>query len=309
MMLTRKPLDGSAVGLMVVLCMIWGLQQVLFKIVAPDMAPTMQIALRSGVAATLVAIILYRRKELIIFSDGLWRPGAVAGLCYALEYLMVGEGLRYTTASHMVMFLYTAPVFAGLGLHLMLPEERLKPVQWLGIALAFSGVLITFSGRSVPTGGTGANMILGDIFGLLAGLAWGASTVVIRCTKLASISATRNVFYQLASAFLVLIVASVLLGQTYFNPTPMAWGCLVFQTLVVALASFLAWIWLLRHYLASRLGVISFMTPLFGITFGVIILNEPLETSFILGTTLVLGGIILVSGYDWFIKRPLKERL
>ena len=303
-MTTRKAIDGRATGIMVVLCMIWGIQQVFLKAVGPDMAPTMQIAVRSGASAILVGILLHFQKNLIIFSDGLWRPGVLAGFCFSMEYLMVGEGLRYTTASHMVMFLYTAPIFAGLGLHWLLPDERLKPVQWLGIGLAFAGIVITFYGRDPQAAeASGSNMLLGDIFGLLAGLAWGATTVVVRCSALARVSATRTVFYQLVTAFIILTACAGALGQTYFHPTPLLWANLAFQTLVIAFASFLAWFWLMRNYLASRLGVLSFMTPLFGITFGVMILDDPLETNFVIGSILVMLGIVLVSGYDWLISR------
>jgi drug/metabolite transporter (DMT)-like permease len=59
------------------------------------------------------------------------------------------------------------------------------------------------------------------------------------------------------------------------------------------------WFWLLRTYLATRLGVFSFLTPLFGIVFGAWLLNEPIETRFLLGTAPVLLGIVLVSGDGW----------
>ena len=303
-MITRKAIDGRATGIMVALCMIWGIQQVFLKAVGADMAPTMQIAVRSGASAILVGIMLYFQKNLIIFSDGLWRPGVLAGFCFSMEYLMVGEGLRHTTASHMVMFLYTAPIFAGLGLHWLLPDERLKPVQWLGIGLAFVGIVLTFYGRDPQTDeAAGSNTLLGDIFGLLAGAAWGATTIVVRCSALAMVSATRTVFYQLVTAFVILTLAAAIMGQTYFHSTPRLWGNLIFQTLVIAFFSFLAWFWLMRNYLASRLGVLSFMTPLFGITFGVIILDDPLETNFMIGSVLVMLGIVLVSGYDWLVSR------
>ena len=55
---------------------------------------------------------------------------------------------------------------------------------------------------------------------------------------------------------------------------------------------------LLRRYLASRLSILSFMTPLFGVSFGVLILDEPLDASFVLGALLVLAGITLVSGAE-----------
>jgi drug/metabolite transporter (DMT)-like permease len=70
---------------------------------------------------------------------------------------------------------------------------------------------------------------------------------------------------------------------------------LVFQTVVVSFISFLTWFWLLRNYLASRLGVFSFMTPVFGVVLGVLLLNEPIEARFVIGTGMVLCGIFIVS--------------
>jgi drug/metabolite transporter (DMT)-like permease len=98
----------------------------------------------------------------------------------------------------------------------------------------------------------------------------------------------QTLLYQLVGAFVQLMLAAVVLGQTGFNSTRLAWGSLIFQSLVVSFASFLVWFWLLRNYLASRLGVFSFMTPLFGMAFGVWLLNEPLELSFLVGAMLVL---------------------
>ena len=50
----RKQLDAQASGLMILLCMIWGIQQVAIKLAAPDISPMMQIAIRSGLAALLI---------------------------------------------------------------------------------------------------------------------------------------------------------------------------------------------------------------------------------------------------------------
>ncbi|MCY1217380.1 hypothetical protein D9M72_292870 [compost metagenome] len=71
----------------------------------------------------------------------------------------------------------------------------------------------------------------------------------------------------------------------------------------------MAWFWLLRRYLASRLSVLSFMTPLFGVAFGVLILGETIDTSFAIGATLVLGGIVLVSGAELLRGRKQRKTL
>ena len=294
---TRKALDGQAKGLMLMLCLVWGLQQVVLKATAADIAPIFQIALRSGVAAVLVGLVMLARGERMRIVDGTWRAGLLVGALFGFEFLLVGEGLRHTSASHMVVFLYTAPIFAALGLHWKLPSERLGVVQWLGIALAFGGLAIAFFGRnSGAPSSASSNVLWGDFLGLLAGAAWGATTVVIRCTKLAAAPATQTLLYQLVAAFVLLLIASIGTGQAHFNPTPAVWASLLFHSVVVSFASFLLWFWLLRKYLASRLGVFSFMTPLFGVVLGAWLLQEPLEASFLVGAVPVLIGIVLVSG-------------
>ncbi|MEW6292425.1 MAG: DMT family transporter [Pseudomonadota bacterium] len=295
---SRKALDGQAMAIMVVLCLIWGLQQVVLKAAAADVTPLMQIALRTGIAAVLVGLLMLKQGIRISAGDGTWRPGLLVGFLFALEFLLVGEGLRFTTAAHMVVFLYTAPIFVALGLHWKLPAERLATLQWLGVALAFGGIVIAFFGRGQPNGDLAA-ILWGDFLALGAGIAWAATTVAVRLSSLAREPATKTLFYQLAVSFVLLMLATIALGQTGFKPTPLAWGSLLFQALVVSFASYLAWFWLLRHYLASRLGVFSFLTPLFGVAFGVWLLDEPLEPGFLVGALLVCAGIVLVSGYGW----------
>jgi drug/metabolite transporter (DMT)-like permease len=302
---TRQSLDARAVVLMVVLCIIWGLQQSVLKLAAGDIAPIMLIALRSGISAVLVGLFMLYQREQVSLNDGNWRPGLLVGVLFALEFLLVGEGIRYTTASHAVVFLYTAPIFAALGLHWMIPAERLTTLQWLGIACAFGGLVLAFLGSDATQHATGAadNMVLGDAMALLGGMAWAATTVVVRCSGLSKASASQTLMYQLLGAFVLLLAAAFSLGQTTIHPTPLMWGSLLFQALVVSFASFLVWFWLLRHYLASQLGVFSFMTPLFGVGFGVWLLNEPLESRFVAGAVLVLIGVVLVSNHAWFAKK------
>ena len=64
---------------------------------------------------------------------------------------------------------------------------------------------------------------------------------------------------------------------------------------VVAFATYLAWFWLLTRYLAGRLAVFGFLTPLFGVITGAVILSEPLRPAFIGALVLVGAGIWLVN--------------
>lgn len=295
---SRKPLDMTAISLMLMLCVIWSMQQIALKATAPDFSPVLQIAVRSGIGALCVGGLMMFRREHLTVSQGLWKVGCLSGVLFALEFLLVGEAVRHTSAGHVVVFVYTAPVFAALGLHWKLPNERLAPLQWIGVALAFAGIAVAFlygaESASAPAG-----MLWGDFLALLGGAAWGATTVLVHTTGLSALPATQTLLYQLLMGFLLLLPVALLIGQTTFNPTPLVWLSLAFQALIVSFASFLLWFSLLRRYLASRLGVLSFCTPLFAVALGVWLLNEPVEPGFVAGAMMALTGIVLVSGYGW----------
>jgi drug/metabolite transporter (DMT)-like permease len=296
----RRGADAFSFQLMLVLCAIWGMQQVAIKLAAADIAPIMQASLRSGIAALLVALLMCWRGGWEGLRQGTLPAGLLSGVLFSLEFLLIAVGLGYTTAGHIAVFLYTSPIFSALGLHLLLPGERLRRLQWLGIGLCFVGIAVAFGG-GVSLAELDSRMLLGDALGLLAGLAWGATTVVIRASKLSEAPPSLTLFYQLAAAFVLLLLLAVANGQVHHvELTPLAVGSVLFQGVVVSFLSYLAWFWLLRRYLASNLAVFSFMTPLFGVTLGVLILDEPLSLNFVGGAVLVLLGITLVSGEAWF---------
>jgi drug/metabolite transporter (DMT)-like permease len=294
-MSARKGLDGFVVATMVLLCAIWGAQQVAIKLAAHDVAPIMQVGLRSGLSAALVLLLMALRKEKLSLRDGTLRPGLVAGALFAAEFLFVAEGLRRTNASHMAVLLYTSPIFTAIGLHLTVRGERLRPRQWLGILLAFAGIAVAFGGGWLH-GGISPRMLAGDALAVLAGAAWGATTVVVRGSALSDAAPSKTLLYQLAVASVLLAGTAAITGQAgQVSLTPVAWSSLLFQGVIVSFASYLAWFWLLRRYVASQVSVFSFLTPLFGVTFGVLVLGERVDAAFGLGAALVLAGITVVS--------------
>ncbi|QTN45576.1 DMT family transporter [Ectopseudomonas mendocina] len=299
----RKGADFFLFQLMLLLCAIWGSQQVAIKLAADDIAPMMQVALRSGIAALLVGMLLLWQRGWREWLSSTWLAGVLAGVLFALEFFFIALGLRHTTASHMAVFLYTAPIFSALGLHLLLPSERLRRLQWLGIALCFGGVVMAF-GVGGSWAQIDAGILLGDALGLCAGMAWGATTVVVRGSRLSEAPAGLTLFYQLAVAFVLLLCyALAVVDLDQLRWTPIAIASIVLQGVVVSFFTYLAWFWLLRRYLASNMAVFSFMTPLFGVTFGVLVLDEPLTLNFVIGAVLVLSGITLVSSEAWLRRR------
>ena len=289
----RKPLDAGAYGLMLLLCLVWGVQQVPIKLTAPEVSLLMQGGIRSIVATVLVFLWARWQGVALFGRDGTLGLGLAAGGLFALEFVFIYFGLGHTAASRMSVFVYLAPVFAALGLHWFVPGERLARGQWLGVLLAFAGVVLAFWEGFASTE---RDTLLGDACGVIAALLWAGTTVLIRATHLARVSATKMLFYQIACAAVLLPVASRALGEHgVVSLSAFAIASLAYQSVIVGFASLLAWFWLLRRYLAGRLGVLSFMTPMFGVAAGVVFLSEPLTPQFVGGALLVGAGIVLVN--------------
>ncbi len=290
----RRALDARAYALMVLLCLVWACQQVAIKWTAPDMPPVFQLAVRFAGAALIYAGLVAASEGRNALRDGTLQAGLQVGALFALEFLLVAEGLKYTTAAHAVVFLYTAPVFSALGLQI-LPEERLAPVQWAGIALALLGISVALLDQRQQTGSLS---YVGDGLCLAAGAMWGASTVVLRRSRLAGAAAIKTVAYQVTMGALLLGAYTFVSGQTDLVVTPRLVFNLVFQTVGIAFLSYLGWFWLLRVYLTSRLMLLALMTPLFGVVLGALLMGDPVDARFTLGTVLVLCGIAIVNGAE-----------
>ncbi len=282
---------------MFVLCAIWGIQQVAVKSIIADVSPVMQGGIRSIVACLCVLVWARARGIRLFARDGTGWPGVAAGALFAAEFVFLYGGLSYTTASRMSVFVYIAPILTVVGLSLLITAERLRRVAWFGLLLAFAGLALAFSERFLVGEALPADKRwIGDLMGVAAAVLWAATTMVIRASSLASASASKTLLYQLAASALVLPIASVLMGEAgVVRITPWAFAVLAFQGVVVAFASYLTWFWLLTRYLAARLSVFAFLTPLFGVLAGAWLLGEAVSHVFLIAATLVLAGIVLVN--------------
>src|ERR1017187_442069 len=287
----RRPLDLRAGTLTLILCVVWGFQQVAMKGVASHAAPVMQLAIRFGGASIFFGLWVFTREGHRAFTDGTAPSGLLLGLMFSLEFILAGQALVHTTAAHSVVFLYTAPIFTALGLQ-FLPEERLSRLQWAGIGVAFFGIVVAFLGFS---GRSAMELLTGDLLALLGGVSWGLSNVVLRRGRVGGAATAKTVLYQVATATLLLGAFAAATGQTQVELSTMTILSLVFQTLVIAISSYLVWFWLLRRYLTSRLMLLSLLTPLFGVLFGAALLGDPIDLRFALGALLVLMGVLIVN--------------
>ncbi|MEY3610365.1 MAG: hypothetical protein RJB14_87 [Pseudomonadota bacterium] len=286
----KDNLDALAVGILLVCCMFWGFQQVLVKATVAELPPVFVSAVR-GLGATLLLWLWCQWRGVKLFErDGSLWAGLLVGGLFAAEFAFIYIGLQHTSASRLTVFLYTSPFWVAALVPVFIRTERLQPLQWVGMACAFTAVVFALH---EGFGGGGAT---GDLMGLAAGALWGLTTVAIRACNLTRISAEKLLFYQLAISTVVLMSLSTVMGESWVKPwSGFAIGSVALQTVVGAFASYLAWMWMLGHYPATKISAFVFLTPLFALLFGMLWLGEAVTLTLVLSLALVAVGIVLVN--------------
>jgi drug/metabolite transporter (DMT)-like permease len=290
---SKQALDLTAMAILVILCASWALQQVTIKVASHGISPVLQSGIRSVGAMILLLIWMVMRREPILERDGTLWWGIAAGLLFGFEFLLIYLGLEFTHASRAVIFLYMSPFVVALGAQLFIPGEHLRTIQVVGLCCAFAGIALAFrESLSLNTYQT----LIGD--SMLAGAAvlWGSTTVLVKASPLTKIRPSKILLYQLAVSAVVLPIGSLAMNEPgVIQITPLIVGCLAYQTVWVAFITYLAWFWLVRTYPASRLASFTFLTPLFGVVAGGLLLDEPITNILLLSLVLVSTGIYLVN--------------
>ena len=289
----KTHLDGTAVALLIACCLFWGAQQVLVKATIAEIPPIFQAALRFAGATMLLLIWCWLRHIPLWQRDKSLLPGLLAGLLFAVEFGCIYGGLQYTSASRLTVFTYTSPFWVAVLVPLWVPTEKVGKAQWLGLVLAFCGVTIGLSDGLIQGG---AGHWRGDVLAMAAGLFWGLTTVVIRTTLLARLSAEKLLFYQVGVSTLILPWVSLALGETW-QPvwSPFAITSMVIQTVLGAFISYLTWMWLLGRYPATKMSSFVFLTPVFALLIGSFWLGEAVTVPLVVGLALVAAGMLLVN--------------
>nr|WP_249146003.1 DMT family transporter [Bradyrhizobium diazoefficiens] len=287
-----RPLSAGAIALMLMLCLTWGFNQIAVKLVLPDVPPMLQAMIRSMGALPVLFVVGTLRGVKFFERDGTWKPGVVAGLMFGIEFVLIYQGIRFTSASRAVVFLYTAPFFVALGSYQIL-GERLTGTQWLGLGVSFAGVALAIG---VPQPNVDAYVLLGDLMIVGGAGLWAATTLVAKSTRLGLAAPEKALGYQVAISVPILGLAAWLFGETITHtPSPLSLGLMAFQAVWVVGTTFTLWFALVKAYSASKLSAFTFITPLFGVVGSYFIMHDTLSLTFGAAAVLVIAGLFLVN--------------
>jgi drug/metabolite transporter (DMT)-like permease len=148
----------------------------------------------------------------------------------------------------------------------------------------------------VPAPGGDARQLIGDVMLVLAGVAWGATTLVIKATRLTHAPFEKTLLYQLVVSAPMLALGAYVFGERVtVPPSALALGSLAYQTFWVVSLTYLAWFALIQRYSASRLSAFTFLAPLCGVAAGYLVMGDPLTPGFAVAVALVVAGLVLVN--------------
>lgn len=289
---TRTDLDGLAATILLGCSFVWGLNQVAIKVANLSLQPVFQAGLRSLVGGILVLLWCWYRGIRLFERDGTLPAGIIAGILFCAEFVLIYIGLDFTTVSRGIVFLYTMPFFVAVGAHFFLPGERLTTIKVVGLAAAFVGVVAVFADRlSLPS----PRALIGDVLCLIAASIWAATTIFIKRSRLVRIAPEKALMYQLAVSAVGILALSPLYGPFVRTFSVLGAVAFAYQAVIVVAISYVAWFWLLKHYPAARLSSFIFLTPVFAVALGWLLLGEPVSVWLGLAVALVAVGIYLVN--------------
>jgi drug/metabolite transporter (DMT)-like permease len=290
---SKEYLDFKAILTLIVLTLLWGFNYPAIKYSNQGVSPVFTSALRSIIASTCGVIYCLRKGQKLFHTDVILFHGFMVGLLFGLEFACIYFGLLYTDAARSVVFVYLSPFVVAVGAHFFLKGDRLTFLKILGLVLAFTGILVVFGGRPKTAKAT---MFIGDVLEITAAFLWGATTLYIKRFMAEKIHPINTFFYQLFFSIPILFIVSFILEPKWvYKMDPYIVGSILYQSVIVAFISYFFWFKLIHNYSVSRLSAFTFFTPIFGVLFGILFLNEELTVSLMVGLPMVSMGIFFVN--------------
>ena len=269
--------------LALIVCLAWGLNAVAAKVGVTFVPPVFFTGLRF--IFVLMFLVPWLKP-----APGRWQlliPAVffIGGLHFALIF----TGVKYSDASTMAIVnqLYV-PISVLLAMFWL--GERVALGRWLGIALAFCGVVIFSLDASVSSHLFGVFLLIADAFSMALG------TVLLR--RLSGISPFMMQAWMAVIGIPFLFATSFIFesGQiASLSAAPwQAWAALAYTVIAGSLIGHTGYYVLLQHYEVSLVGSVLLLSPAIGVLGGIVILGEPFTPLILVGAMMTLAGVAIV---------------
>lgn len=279
----------------VLLGLIWGSSFLWIKVAVAEIGPFMLVALRVlfGLLG-LTVILIVRRPTIPLDRRALLGFFFLGVVNTALPFTLISWGETHIESALASVLNGTMPLFTIVIAHFWLRDEKLNLQRLAGLVTGFFGVLILVTGDLDPN-----KVIRADLLGQLAVLAAAA------CYATAATFTRRHMqgHAPLVQSMMTLLFADALLWVALpiaerpiqFPALPITWLALVWLGLLGSCVAYLLYFFLINTWGPTRTSLVTYVFPVVGVILGVSFLNEAADWRLLLGTALVVGGIVLVN--------------
>lgn len=277
-------ITGRHLTLLVFMNLIWGLNLIASKLGVSQFPPIFFTALRFGSVALLLAPLLriHRGQMRNLFWAALLTGPA------AFSLLFVGVSKAEDAATVAIANQMGVPFSTLLSIWLL--GETIRWRRTLGITLAFGGmVIISFDPRVLAYWEGLALVVVSCFFSSLG---------LIFVKRLHDIKALELQAWIAVVGGSMLMLLSLGLESNQWQAMQTAdwrgWSSLAFTTVMSSMVAHTAWYYLVSKYPVTSLSPITLLSPLFGIFFGVTLLDDQLTPRMLLGGVVTLIGVFIV---------------
>jgi len=277
-------IEVKHLAFLIVINLIWGLNLIASKIGVQSFPPIFFTALRFlSIAVLLLPVWRLHRGQMrpLLAATALTGPVAFA-------FLFVG--LRKAEDASTVAIATQMGVPFSTLLSVWLLGETIRWKRRLGIALAFGGIVIIGFDPRVLQYWEGLALVVVSTFFSSLGL--------IYLKRLRNIRPLELQVWTAVVGAPVLLLLSWGLESGQLTALRSAgwegWGALAFTVLMSSLVAHTGWYYLVSRYPVTSLSPITLLSPLFGIFFGVTLLDDQLTPRMLIGGAITLVGVLIV---------------
>lgn len=286
----KSHMDAFGAAALIAFALHLAFNQVVIKVTNGGFGPIFAAGLRSA-GAVIVLFLWMRLRGIPLTVPSVAVPaGILSGILFGVEFMMLFSALDFTTVSRASVIFYSMPVWLAIAGHFLMPDDRMTRPKALGLVLATSGVALALLDRSDVTAS-----ILGDVLALGSACCWAGIALCVKVTPLSKVPPAQQLMFQVIVSAPILLVAAWFSADLLRDPQPIHYAGLLFQTVAVASLGFLVWFWLLSIYPASSVASFSFLSPIFAVIFGWLLLDEQVSLRVWIALVLVSTGIFLIN--------------
>ncbi|PTX54267.1 drug/metabolite transporter (DMT)-like permease [Litoreibacter ponti] len=287
----KSHIDAFGAACLIGFSLLLAFNQVVIKFSGEGFGPVFMAGLRSAGATVCIVAWMMARGIPLALPRAVLPSAILVGLVFCAEFIFLFTALDLTTVSRASVIFYSMPLWLALMAHVFLPGDHLTARKSVGLLVAFAGVAWAILDRS----GGGEASLIGDLCALGAAIGWAATALLVKATPLKTVPPEVQLLWQVLISAPILLLAAPLFGDLMRAPEPIHYAALAFQTVVVVSMGFVFWLWLMTLYPASGVASFSFLSPVFSVLLGWLLLGEQVGLSIWGALALVAIGIVLIN--------------